>query len=369
MRVSCIALRQFRNYHDQKINIDHNINVFIGDNGQGKTNILEAIYLSAIGRSHRTAIDNEIIHWDHDEATIEINFERHQVIHHLLVRIKRGEKKQFILNDHIVKTKELIGTLNVVLFSPEDLLFIKGAPVLRRRFMDIEFSQTSKIYYQELMKYNRIVQQRNHLLKKVKEKLAKIDQLDSWDDQLCLLAASLVKRRQEALKKVSMLANLMHRKLTDSQETLTTTYHQPYFQEGIDEQHHISDPDWYKKKIITSRIIDIARGTTTVGPHRDDLWMFVNGISLRTYGSQGQQRTGALAYKLAEIEYIKSETGEYPVLLLDDVMSELDSIRREQLTLFVRDRIQTFITTTDKQLFQQPKFVSFYHVSKGTITR
>lgn len=368
MRISRITVRQFRNYEEQKVSFDNNINVFIGNNGQGKTNILEAFYLAAIGRSHRTTNDQEMIHFDHNQATVEVDFERHHIAHHLLIKLERQGKKQFILNDQVVKTRELIGTLNVVLFSPEDLLLVKGAPVQRRRFMDMEFSQTSRIYYQELMKYNRIVVQRNNLLKKIKEKTEKIDQLDSWDDQLAHTAASLVKRRQGALKKMFMLANLMHRKLTDSQETLTTAYYQPYFQEGIDNHYHILDPEWYKKKIINSRIIDINRGITTVGPHRDDLCLTVNGINLRTYGSQGQQRTGALAFKLAELEYFKSETGEYPVLLLDDVLSELDSIRREQLTLFIKDRIQTFITATDHQLFQQPKFASFYTVSKGIIT-
>ena len=369
MRVSCITLRQFRNYSEQKIPFDHNINIFTGNNAQGKTNLLEAIYFSAMGKSHRTTSDDELINWHQNEATIEVLFTRHQVDHHLLIKLERSGRKQIILNDHIIKPKDLIGNLNIVLFSPEDLTFIKGSPVLRRRFLDGEISQTSLIYYQELLQYNRIIQQRNHLLKKIKELRAKTDQLDPWDEQLAVAAASLVKRRREALRKMAMLANLMHRKLSNSNETLTTVYHQPYFQEGVDELYHTLDPAWYKQKIASARPVDLARTITTVGPHRDDLILSVNGTSLRTYGSQGQQRTGALAYKLAELEYIKSETGEYPVLLLDDVMSELDSTRREQLTAFVKDRIQTFITATDQQFFQQVKTAAIYTIAEGKVIR
>ncbi len=367
MRISQITLRHFRNYEALSLSFDKNINVFIGDNGQGKTNLLEAIYVTAIGRSHRTGIEAEMIAWQQADASIEVEFERHSVNHHIIIRLGRSGNKQVILNNHPIKIRDLLGTLNVVLFSPEDLALVKGSPALRRRFLDMEISQTSKVYYKELLQYNRIVQQRNNLLKKIKEKKASSDQLDSWDEQLAKGAASLVRRRKEALRKMSMLANLMHRKLTNSQETLSTQYYQPYYQEGIDQEQQTTVDEWYQNKIKSARSIDIIRGVTTIGPHRDDLLLTVNGINLRTYGSQGQQRTGALAFKLAELEYIKSETGEYPVLLLDDVMSELDSSRREQLTTFVKDRIQTFISATDRQLFVQPKFATFYHVKEGKI--
>lgn len=367
MRVTALTLRHFRNYESLSLSFDANIIVFTGHNAQGKTNLLEAIYLAAIGRSHRTAVETEMIQWDKDQSGTEIHFERGLIEHHIAIRLDRNSAKQVMLNDHAIKPKDLLGNLNVVLFSPEDLALVKGSPALRRRFLDMEISQTSKAYYQDLLSYNRIVQQRNNLLKKIKERRAGSEQLASWDEQLARGAAALVKRRKDALRKMAMLANLMHRKLTNSLETLTTRYYQPYFDEKADTEDDTIDSSWYLKKIQLSRPVDMARSITTIGPHRDDLLLSVNGISLRNFGSQGQQRTGALAFKLAELEYIKSETGEYPVLLLDDVMSELDLLRRSQLTAFVKDRIQTFITATDRHLFDQPKFASFYHIKEGRI--
>lgn len=367
MRVTALTLRHFRNYEELSLSFGANIVVFTGHNAQGKTNLLEAIYLAAIGRSHRTAVEAEMIRWDQEQANVEVRFERSSIDHKIAIRLNRSSVKQVSLNDNAIKSKDLLGNLNVVLFSPEDLLLVKGSPALRRRFLDMEISQTSKAYYQELLQYNRIIQQRNNLLKKIKERRTSSDQLDSWDEQLARGAAVLVKRRKDALRKMAMLANLMHRKLTNSMETLTTRYYQPYYDQKEDHESDTTDAQWYLKKIRLSRSVDLARSITTIGPHRDDLHLSVNGISLRNFGSQGQQRTGALAFKLAELEYIKSETGEYPVLLLDDVMSELDILRRSQLTSFVKDRIQTFISATDKHLFENPKFASFYHIKDGRI--
>ena len=369
MKVTRIMLRHFRNYPQQSLTMQQNINIFVGRNAQGKTNLLEALYVAALGRSHRTNNDAEMISWQEQETSVEVEYERHGVSHTANVRISRTALKEVVLNGHPVKARELIGNLNAVLFSPEDLTFVKGAPAQRRRFLDMEISQTSRAYYQELTDYNRILQQRNNPLKKIRERRAQADQLDTWDGQLAAMAASLVRRRKNALRKMVMLANLMHRKLTDSSETLTTEYYQPYFEKGRDEEHHTLEEEWYRHKILHSRSDDVLRGFTSVGPHRDDLHIAVNNVSLRIYGSQGQQRTGALAFKLAELEYIKSETGEYPILLLDDVMSELDKERREQLTGFVKDRIQTFITATDRELFSLPKFATVYQIEKGEIER
>jgi len=363
MKVNKIILKNFRNYVNITLDFTQSINIFVGDNAQGKTNILESIYYGAMGRSHRTNVDAELIRWQQDAASVSIFFSRLNIENSLLFKFGTQQKKEIIANQHTIKPRELIGLLNVVLFSPEDLMLIKGMPTLRRRFLDIEISQASPAYYQQLLKYNRIVSQRNTLLKKIRDNKEKSDMLDTWDQQLIVAALQIVKKRTIAIKKLAMLANLMHRKITDNKENLTVIY----------EQHGISDTKIehlaaeYEKQLLERRQLDIWRGSTSIGPHRDDLILSVNGINLRTFGSQGQQRTGVLALKLAEIEFIKSETGEYPILLLDDVMSELDASRREHLLEFIQDRIQTFITATEEKYFPDKKFGKYYHVLEGTI--
>jgi DNA replication and repair protein RecF len=214
-----------------------------------------------------------------------------------------------------------------------------------------------------LLQYNRIINQRNNLLKKIRERKAAAELLDSWDEQLAKTAVFIVDKRLEAVKKLGMLANLMHRKLTASKENLGLSYQIAGY-EGVCPGNLY---EWYKENIRSGRQTDILRGSTGLGPHRDDIVLKVNGKDLRCFGSQGQQRTGILALKLAEIEFLKSETGEYPVLLLDDVMSELDGQRREQLLSFIRDKIQTFITATDAALFPTVKIGQYYRVNAGTI--
>lgn len=369
MRVTTISLRHFRNYQHLDLSFENNITIFSGNNAQGKTNLLEAIYIAAVGRSHRTSVDAELINWQQDGANVEIGFLRKDVENSVSIRFVRNQNKSISLNSHPIKTRDLIGNLTAVLFSPEDLTLVKGAPALRRRFLDIEISQTSRSYYQQLLQYNRILQQRNNLLKKIRERRAQVDLLETWDKQLAVGAAALVIKRKAALKKVAMLASLMHRKITDGHENLSIVYYQPYFHENSDNEKDIYLEDWYLQKLQQARTVDFARGITTIGPHRDDLVLAVNGINLRTYGSQGQQRTGVLALKLAELEFIKSESGEYPILLLDDVMSELDGHRRDQLLNFIKDRIQTFITATDEELFHQPKFAAFFRINQGQVMR
>lgn len=363
MKVNKIILGNFRNYINLTLTFTNSINIFIGENAQGKTNILEAIYYAAMGHSHRTNTDAELIRWQQDSASISIIFSRLNIESSLLFKFNSNQKKEIIVNNYTIKPKELIGLLNVVLFSPEDLMLIKGMPNMRRRFLDIEISQVSPAYYQQLSKYNRIVAQRNTLLKKIRENKEQPDMLDAWDEQLAIVGSQIVKKRQIAVKKLAMLANLMHRKITDNKENLTVIYHK----HGIDGKDLDSLASEYSRKLVELRQNDIWRGSTSVGPHRDDLILSVNGINLRTYGSQGQQRTGVLALKLAELEFIKSETGEYPVLLLDDVMSELDASRREHLIAFIQDRIQTFITATEEKYFPNNKFGKFHQVVNGTI--
>jgi len=363
MKVNKIILKNFRNYVNLTLNFTHSINIFIGENAQGKTNILEAIYYAAMGHSHRANTDNELIRWQQDSASINIFFSRLNVENSLLFKFNAQQKKEIITNSYPIKPRELVGLLNIVLFSPEDLMLIKGMPNMRRRFLDIEISQVSPTYYQQLLKYNRIVSQRNTLLKKIREQKEKPEMLDAWDEQLALIGSKIVQKREITIKKIAMLANLMHRKITDNKENLTVVYHK----HDIDIKNIDNLADEYRCKLLELRQNDIWRGSTSIGPHRDDLILSVNGINLRTFGSQGQQRTGVLALKLAELEFIKSETGEYPVLLLDDVMSELDASRREHLIAFIQDRIQTFITATEEKYFPDNKFGKFHRVVNGTI--
>lgn len=364
MRVDKLVLKNFRNYESLAIHFTNNIHILIGANAQGKTNILEAIYVSSMGKSHRAFDESELIRLHQDAGYIELSFKRQDTENVLTFKFINGQNKEILLNSHPIKKKELIGQFNTVLFSPEDLQLAKGSPQLRRKFLDDEISQANPAYYRQLTQLNRILSQRNNLLKKVRERQADAAFLETWNEQLAKAAALVTAKRLEAVKKFNMLANLMHRKLTANKENLTVVYqlHKPV--ECTEDNLY----EFYRKSLRFTQTQDIMKGSTSVGPHRDDLLLAVNGQNLRIYGSQGQQRTGVLALKLAELEFIKSETGEYPVLLLDDVMSELDSSRREHLLNFIRDKIQTFITATDSTYFPDIQSASFYRVSEGKVT-
>ena len=363
MKVKTLSLINYRNYEDLKIDFINNINIFIGQNAQGKTNIVEAIYYAAMGKSHRSNNDQELIKWQKNNAMIKLDFTRLEIENNLNFQFKLAQNKEIIYNSHNIKPKDLIGLLNVVLFSPEDLSLIKGAPAGRRRFLDTEISQANPAYYKQLLQYNRIILQRNNLLKKIKERKAVKDLLDSWDEQLVILAEKITKKRIESVKKLNMLANLMHRKISTNKENLEISYDI----NGWDNDENLKLLDFYYKKISENRELDIIRGSTSIGPQRDDIILKVNNVNLRTFGSQGQQRTGVLALKLAELEFIKSETGEYPILLLDDVMSELDFNRREQLLSFIKDKIQTIITATDINYFPGNITAKIFKVEQGKI--
>ena len=363
MRVDRLVLKNYRNYGELKTEFHTKVNIFTGANAQGKTNILEAVYLAATGRSHRTFEDNELIQWKQQAALVDIFFKRQDIEHSLTFKFIKDQNKQILLDGNTIKNKDIIGLLNIVLFSPEDLALVKGAPQLRRRFLDMEISQASPGYYRQLLQYNRIVSQRNNLLKKIRERMADPLLLDAWDEQLAKAAAVIVAKRLDAVKKFNMLANLMHRRLTGNKENLSVQYEI----NGAGEDKELELQPFYQLFLKENRQSDIYRGSTGVGPHRDDLILSVNGESLRNYGSQGQQRTGVLSLKLAELEFIKSETGEYPVLLLDDVMSELDGSRREHLLSFIKDRIQTFITATDSTFFPEMSTARLFRIAGGQI--
>ena len=365
MQIDAITLLNFRNYLNLNLNFSNNINIFVGDNAQGKTNLLEAIYLGAMARSHRSFSEQELINWDKEEAVISIVFFRKHVKNLLKIKLIGNKNKEIIYNNFNCSLKEVMGSLTAVLFSPEDLLIVKGAPALRRRFLDNEISQASPSYYKNLLDYNRITIQRNNLLKNIRENKENIAMLSYWDEQLIKKASLIFLKRMESIKKLNMIANLYHRKLTLNKESLSINY----FLQGLDgEIKDIVDiKEWYYKKLKEHEKEDIFKGITSIGPHRDDLIFTINNYNLKNFGSQGQQRTGILALKLAELEFIKSETGEYPILLLDDIMSELDEKRRNELLFFLKERVQTFITTTDERYFPKDLAAKFYKIKEGRV--
>lgn len=368
MHINSLKLTSYRNYESLSLPMSEGINIFLGENAQGKTNVLEAVYYTALTHSHRTKNDDDLISHDASECSIILNLERLSVENEINVKLFRQKPRQIFLSGQKVKAKDLIGTLNVVLFSPEDLFLIKGSPQGRRRFLDAEISQANPRYFNDLMIYNRLLNQRNSLLKKIHEQKASRDMLSEWDFQLADTAARIVKKRLESVEKLNEIAKKMQHRLSGEKETLQVSY-QIHGTNSLLAEELVS---WYNKRLKESVELDIIRGYTSVGPQRDDLMFHVNGDDLKSFGSQGQQRTGILALKLAELEFLHIETGEYPVLLLDDVMSELDSGRRNELLEFVmNERIQTLITATDKAYFTDDylnnNYLNSYKVEAGKI--
>ena len=365
MNIKRLELKNFRNYKDETIELPSGASVFLGQNAQGKTNILEAVYYAALGRSHRTSADMELIRWDEGEALLSLDFFRMSAENKLEFRFFRDSRRKIFRNGAPIRMKDLVGTINVVLFSPEDLFLIKGAPAGRRRFLDMEISQADPSYFYDLAVYTRLLTQRNTLLKRVRDGEADESEIPLWDVQIVPRAVNLIKKRIDTVKKLDELASGTQREISGGREKLSLRY-----------ELHGADGDmtkdlfsWYNEKLAESLRLDIVRGVTRFGPHRDDLAFFVNGTDLRAFGSQGQQRTGVLSLKLAELAFFKEETGEYPILLLDDVMSELDRDRREKLLSFIRgEKMQALITATDEAYFPSGSFENFFCVSHGTVT-
>ena len=365
MNIKRLELKNFRNYKEETIELPSGASVFLGQNAQGKTNILEAVYYAALGRSHRTSADMELIRWDEGEALLSLDFFRMSAENKLEFRFFRDSRRKIFRNGAPVRMKDLVGTINAVLFSPEDLFLIKGAPAGRRRFLDMEISQADPSYFYDLAVYTRLLTQRNTLLKRVRDGEADESEIPLWDVQIVPRAVNLIKKRIDTVKKLDELASGTQREISGGREKLSLRY-----------ELHGADGDmtkdlfsWYNEKLAESLRLDIVRGVTRFGPHRDDLAFFVNGTDLRAFGSQGQQRTGVLSLKLAELAFFKEETGEYPILLLDDVMSELDRDRREKLLSFIRgEKMQALITATDEAYFPSGSFENFFCVSHGTVT-
>lgn len=369
MQITELTLRSYRSYETLHLAFDPGVQIFLGANAQGKTNIIEALYYAAFGRSHRTSSDAELIRVGADGAHIGLSFRRHDVPGELSFTFTRGARRRITYAGESLRQRDLVGILPMVLFSPEDLFLVKGAPALRRRYLDAELSQASPAYYGELLRYTRILKQRNAVLKDIRERLAAPDDLPPWDAQLAKSAAYIVTRRIAAVAQLGALSARVQAVLAAGEE-LALAYEiagagaEDFAEDDMTEALHV----WYNKMLCEGRARDIARAATGVGPHLDDLILRVGGMSLRSYGSQGQQRTGALALKLAELFYLQENIGEAPILLLDDVMSELDADRRRALLDFIRhEHIQTFITATDAAYFPTERMGTYRYVEAGTV--
>lgn len=368
MYIEHLVLKNYRNYENLAVQFENKVNVILGENAQGKTNVMESIYVLAMAKSHRTSNDKELIRWDEEYATIEGRVKKnHGTLPMQLVISKKGKKAKC---NHLEQQKlsQYVGNMNVVMFAPEDLTLVKGSPQVRRRFIDMEIGQVSPIYLHDIGQYQKILQQRNHYLKMMQIK-KQFDEtmLDILTEQFIEKAVRIVSKRFEFLNLLQKWAIPIHSGISRGLETLKIEYKPSV---DVSEDQDLSKMvEAYSNKFAKIKNREIERGTTLFGPHRDDLLFYVNGRDVQTFGSQGQQRTTALSVKLAEIELIHAEIGEYPILLLDDVLSELDDYRQSHLLNTIQGKVQTFVTTTnvDGIDHQTLKEASTFTVDSGTI--
>ncbi|WP_338048651.1 DNA replication/repair protein RecF [Paludifilum halophilum] len=340
-----LELFQFRNISRLKLDCPDELHLFVGPNAQGKTNILESLYVLSIGKSHRTRKDKELIRWEQSVARLQARVVREDRSQRLEVRLHPRGKKVVRNGLEQRRLSEYIGSLTAVLFAPEDLSIVKGSPQVRRRFLDMEIGQVHPAYIHYLTRYNKLLTQRNSLLKELaKDRRPESGLLEVLDEQLIEYCTHLWKRRYQFIGRLSHWARDIHHSITQGRETLCLEYlPSAEVDPDMDEEMYA---DVLRQELGQLRDREIHRGSTLIGPHRDDLRLSVNGTDLHTFGSQGQQRTAALSTKLAEIELIRQETGTYPILLLDDVLSELDDSRKTHLLEAIRGKVQTFVTAT-----------------------
>lgn len=342
MQINFVELRNFRNYSFEKFVLLPSVNVLLGDNAQGKTNLLESIYFSCIGKSFKTKNEKEMIKNQSKNAKILVDFEKNNGNNTINIEFKDNQKYVKLNEINITKTSSMLGNLACVFFSPNELKLVKEAPEDRRRFLDIDISQISKEYYNHLIKYNKILKQRNKLLKEGGSEDTIKETLPIWNFQLANCASTVIAFRLEFLKKLGEKAVAEHLNLSGGKENLKLEYASCHNFDGLStgqiEQILLEQLEQNQAK-------DIKLKYTTVGPHRDDIKIFLNDMEVKAFGSQGQQRTSLLSIKLAELEIFKEIFGEYPILLLDDVFSELDESRKQKLFERIKN-IQSLITTT-----------------------
>lgn len=359
MKIESLKLKNFRNYELLSLGFDKSTNIFYGDNAQGKTNILEAVYLSGTTKSHRGTKDKDMIQFGENESHIETIVEKNGIKYQIDMHLKKNSPKGIAINKiPIRKASELFGIINIVFFSPEDLNIIKNGPGERRRFIDLELSQLDKVYLNNLSNYNRIVNQRNHLLKEIDYNKGALETLDIWDMQLIQYGNKIIERRQKFIEEINKIISNIHKKLTGNREDIKIVYEPS------------NGALSFEQALLKNKEKDLRIKSTSVGPHRDDIAFLVSDIDIRKYGSQGQQRTAALSLKLSEIELVKQSIHDTPVLLLDDVLSELDKHRQNYLLDSIHD-IQTLITCTGVDEFVNHRFSinKVFHVQSGQVTK
>lgn len=346
-----IKLENFTNYESFKCALSEGVNIFIGDNGQGKSNLLDSIYYVACEHSARNHKDRDMILWGRDYFKISASFLNKFGLNEVEItynKKKKEGKKTLLLNQYkIEKAKDYVGYFNAVFFSPEDLYIVKGDPNLRRKYLDDELVQTDNQYFMYLYQYKKVLDQRNALLKEAYRRRSLLDSMAVWEEQLSKYGTFLLKCRLEMVHHLKNVAGDIHSFLTDGEETLDVSYESKLPVSLLESGQLASFQSLYFNQLKENRITDLERGYTQLGPHRDDLGLLINGMSAKKFGSQGQQRTAALSLKIAEVELINNKKGEYPILLLDDVLSELDKKRKNKLFMRLEKGIQTVITSTD----------------------
>lgn len=359
MVIKSLKLKNYRNYELLDMTFDSKTNILYGDNAQGKTNILEALYLSGTTKSHRGTKDRDLIQFGRDESHLETIVEKNGMEFQIDMHLKKNSPKGIAINKiPIRKASELFGIVHFVFFSPEDLNIIKDGPAGRRRFIDLELSQIDKVYLSNLANYNRIINQRNSLLKELYCQEHLMDTLDIWDMQLAQYGEKVMEGRQKFIQQVNQIISDIHYKLTGGRERITLSYESSIGNLSLEQA------------LKKNRERDIRMKSTSVGPHRDDLCFLSGDLDIRKFGSQGQQRTAALSLKLSEIELVKEVIRDTPILLLDDVLSELDKHRQNYLLDSIHD-IQTVITCTGLDEFVNHRFSinKIFRVESGNVTK
>ena len=370
MKLTNLQLQNFRNYESVQLEFTDGVHVFIGENAQGKTNLMESIYALAMTKSHRTTNDKELIGWNKEFATIKGTVEKTATKTNLELQFS---KKGKIAKVNYLEQKRLssyLGNLNVILFAPENLTLVKGSPQNRRKFVDMELGQMSSLYLYDLVEYNRVLKQRNTYLKQLAIKKKQPDEyLEVLSEMLSELASKIVFHRLDFMKQLEALAIPIHDQLSLGREKFSVSYQATIpLEDGLTPSQM---KEIYIDQFKKNQTRESDQATTLIGPHRDDLIFYLNEIPVQTYGSQGQQRSTVLSLKLAEIELMKLSTGEYPLLLLDDVLSELDDDRQTHLIKAIENKVQTFITTTSldgikQQFINEPVVIP---IEKGTILK
>ena len=370
MKLTNLQLQNFRNYESVQLEFTDGVHVFIGENAQGKTNLMESIYALAMTKSQRTTNDKELIGWKKEFATIKGTVEKTATKTNLELQFS---KKGKIAKVNYLEQKRLssyLGNLNVILFAPENLTLVKGSPQNRRKFVDMELGQMSSLYLYDLVEYNRVLKQRNTYLKQLAIKKKQPDEyLEVLSEMLSELASKIVFHRLDFMKQLEALAIPIHDQLSLGREKFSVSYQATIpLEDGLTPSQM---KEIYINQFKKNQTREADQATTLIGPHRDDLIFYLNEIPVQTYGSQGQQRSTVLSLKLAEIELMKLSTGEYPLLLLDDVLSELDDDRQTHLIKAIENKVQTFITTTSldgikQQFINEPVVIP---IEKGTILK